>query len=83
MPPESGTLWADLAPRPAPRPRPPVKDALSTLKLPAGLEIGPSLILKPVPPANYVTLIVPKSIVLEREKDGKDKETTPRDKRAR
>ncbi len=79
----AATVWADLAPRPAPRPRPPVKDALSTLKLPVGLEIGPSLILKPVPPANYVTLIVPKSMVLEREKDGKDKETTPRYKRTR
>jgi hypothetical protein len=76
-------VWGNLGPRPVGRPRPPDKESLSTLKLPAGLEIGESMILKPVAPANYLTLIVPKSMVLEREKDGKDKETTPRDKRTR
>ncbi len=80
----TAAVWSNAAPpRPVGRPRPPGKEGLSTLKLPAGLEIGETLILKPVAPANYLTLIVPKSMVLDREKDGKAKEPTPRDKRTR
>lgn len=74
-------VWADLAPRPGnPRPRPPAKHAPTTLKLPAGLELSDSVILQPMPPANYLTLIVPKAMVLDKEKDEKP---APRDKQAR
>ncbi len=69
--------FADLTPHPAaPRSRPqapPAKPALTTLKLPAGIDLNDKLILEPMPPGDHLTLIVPKSMVLEKEKQDKEK----------
>ena len=65
----TAVVWADLAPRPGGvRPRPPVKPAVVPLKLPAGVELTNQLILEPMPPADHLTLIMPKSMVREKEK---------------
>jgi hypothetical protein len=70
----TAVVWADLAPRPG-GPRP-AKPALTPLQLPAGIELSDKLILESMPPGDHLTLIVPGSMVRE-------KEAAPRDKRGR
>lgn len=68
----SAAVWADLGPRPlgpVPRLAPPVKPALPALKLPAGIELSANVILETVPDGDHLTLIVPKSAVVAKDKD--------------
>jgi len=66
----TAAVWADLGPRPlGPVPQKPLpKVALPALKLPAGIELTDKLILEPVAADDHLTLIVPKSMVSEKEK---------------
>lgn len=77
----SAAVWADLGPRPlgpVPRSGPPVKPALPALKLPAGIELSENVILETVPHGDHLTLIVPKSAVVT-----KDRAAPARDERGR
>lgn len=68
----SAAVWADLGPRPlgpVPRPAKPIKPALPALKLPAGIELSENVILETVPHGDHLTLIVPKSAVVAKDKD--------------
>jgi hypothetical protein len=66
----TAAVWADLGPRPlGPVRRPqPVPPALPALKLPAGVELPDKLILEAVGAGDRVTLIVPKAMVLKKDK---------------
>ena len=68
----SAAVWADLGPRPrgpVPRPAPPVKPALPALKLPAGIQLSEKVILEIVPQEDHLTLIVPKSAIVAKDKE--------------
>ena len=68
----SAAVWADLGPRPlgpVPRPAKPIKPAVPALKLPAGIELSENVILETVPHGDHLTLIVPKSAVVAKNKD--------------
>jgi hypothetical protein len=82
----AAAVWANAAPPPfRPRPpAPPARPALEELKLPAGIELTDKLILEPVAAGDHLTLIVPKSMVADKDnKEGKDKEPAPRERRNR
>jgi hypothetical protein len=59
-------LWSN-APPPAPPPAKPAEADLPALKLPAGIELTDKLMVRVVPRGDHLTLIVPKSMVMEKE----------------
>lgn len=66
----TAAVWADLAPRRGgpKRPPQPVPPVLPALKLPAGVELPDKLVLEAVGAGDRVTLIVPKTMVLKKDK---------------
>jgi len=77
----TAVVWADVPPFGGRRPLPavpPAKPALTPIKLPAGIELSDKLILEPMPPGDHLTLILPRSMVTEKEK-----KAAPREKRGR
>ena len=75
-------VWADLLPGPiGPRPRPPAPAVprLTTLKLPANIELPNNLILESMAASDHLTLIVPKSMVADKAEE----KEAPREKRTR
>jgi hypothetical protein len=71
----TAAVWADLGPRPLgprppPRPVPPPQPALPQLTLPAGVELSDKVIIEIVPPARHLTLVVPKTRVIEKDRVG-------------
>ena len=79
----AAAVWANAAPPPRP-PVPPARPALQELKLPAGIELTDKLILEPVAAGDHLTLIVPKSMVADKDsKEVKEKDLAPRERRPR
>jgi hypothetical protein len=77
----TAAVWADLGPRPLGpvpnrRPAPPAKVVLPALKLPAGIELPDKIVLETIPTGDHLTLIVPKKMILKKDKIEAPKEKT-------